>query len=573
MKPRQFLEELALLRAETRRQIEAHQSGLDASPAAVAERRRRVLSGDFAFFAYHYFPHHVRGEPSRFQAHFCQRFPQLLRRDRGAKEWWVAPRGEAKSSLATKIGPLWCAVQALLQREAVRTEIGWSGPAPYFIDYVVLLGAETRLPTKLMEVVKTELTVNAALALDFPEVCGRGPKWKVGELVTKTGVKVEPFGAEQAIRGTFHGAARPKLLLGDDLITDKEAKSATERGNRWDWLEKAIDYLGPPDGSVKYIGVGTVLHRDDPISRAKAAIGHVVHHFRAIEHLPARMDLWAQCEELMRNEDVRAERAAADAGADLPEPELPSYRFYAALRAEMDADALTSWPAVRSLYWLMRQRAKNARAFASEMQGDPRADEDRVFDPRFWVMKANDWVYFGACDPSVGKNERNDPSAILVGGWSRARLQLHVVHAAIKRRLLSKLEADLVAAQREYRCQCIGFESNGAFELVRQGLVSAGLRAGVPLPLRGITTNVDMSIHIDGLEPFVTGIDPRLLFSPGLTQLLDELDTWPEPQTHHHYDGLSALALLWMLATSGAGGPVESHRVSPERSGRGPGTW
>ena len=54
-------------------------------------------------------------------------------------------------------------------------------------------------------------------------------------------------------------ASRPKLLLGDDLITDAEAKSPTERENRWTWLTKAIDYLGPPDGSVKYCGVGTIL--------------------------------------------------------------------------------------------------------------------------------------------------------------------------------------------------------------------------------------------------------------------------------------------------------------------------
>ncbi|MFO6256426.1 hypothetical protein ACLBWF_35920, partial [Pseudomonas aeruginosa] len=94
----------------------------------------------------------------------------------------------------------------------------------------------------------------------FPEVCGKGSVWKIGEFVSLSGVKLEAFGAEQAIRGTFHGASRPKLLLGDDLITDKEAKSPTERNNRWDWLEKAIDYLGPPDGSVKYLGVGTVLN-------------------------------------------------------------------------------------------------------------------------------------------------------------------------------------------------------------------------------------------------------------------------------------------------------------------------
>ncbi|CAJ0743766.1 hypothetical protein R76696_04647 [Ralstonia mannitolilytica] len=139
----------------------------------------------------------------------------------------------------------------------------------------------------------------------------------IKKTVTATGGRVtyQAGRSEDIIRGTFHGASRPKLLLGDDLITDAEAKSPTERDNRWTWLTKAIDYLGPPDGSVKFGGVGTILDKDDPISRAKRSIGHVVHHFRAIERMPTHMDLWEECERLMRNEDTsccpRGHRCAA----------------------------------------------------------------------------------------------------------------------------------------------------------------------------------------------------------------------------------------------------------------------
>ena len=291
-----------------------------------------------------------------------------------------------------EVGPVWCAVRALLQKESIRKEIGWEQdtPLPYFIDYITMLGAETKLPTKLLEVVKVELCFNAALALDFPEACGSTKNWKIGEFTTKSGVKMEAFGAEQAIRGTFHGASRPKLLLGDDLITDKEAKSPTERDNRWDWLEKAVDFLGPPEGTVKFVGVGTILNKDDPISRAKKAIGHLVHHFRAIEKLPDHMDLWERCQEIMLNDDKPAEEEAAKSGEVLEEHELPSYLFYLEHKAEMDAGAEISWPTVRSLFWLMRQRAKNARAFGTEMQGEPRSDEDKVFSPITIVMPWSD---------------------------------------------------------------------------------------------------------------------------------------------------------------------------------------
>lgn len=550
-----FREEIAELARGLRAEIEAKQVGLDPSPAARLARRKRVLvDGDFEFFCYTYMPHHIRPPKSQFHGHFFQRFPQILDKPGGAKEWWVAPRGEAKSSLTTKVGPCWVAVRALLQRPEIRAEVGWDGALPYFIDYITMLGAETKLPTKLLEVVKVELTVNAALALDFPEACGPTKNWKIGEFTTRSGVKMEAFGAEQAIRGTFHGASRPKLLLGDDLITDKEAKSPTECNNRWDWLEKAVDFLGPPDGTVKFVGVGTVLNKNDPISRAKAAIGHLVHHFRALIELPKRMDMWEECQALMLNQDKPAEEAANERGEVLAENQLPSYLFYQAHKAEMDEGAVISWPGVRSLYWLMRQRAKNAKAFATEMQGDPRSDEDKVFSPvRFFVSRLAHWKPFGACDPSMGKGKTSNPSAILGGYYDVQRQRLHVDYAAIKRRVPSKLEADLIDFQREFKCIAIGFENNNAYEHSRQTFVTASLSKGVALPLVAVTATVEMDVRIESLEPFITdAFEPRILFSPALTLLLAELDSWPEKQadSHFHYDGLSTLHILWVTATT-----------------------
>ncbi len=115
------------------------------------------------------------------------------------------------------------------------------------------------------------------------------------------------------MRGAFHGASRPKVLLSDDIITDAEAKSPTERESRWRFLEASVQYLGPPDGSVKFLGVNTVLNNDDPISRAEHAPGHIVHKFKAIKTFPRDMDRWSECRELMIYADKEAEKAAAGA--------------------------------------------------------------------------------------------------------------------------------------------------------------------------------------------------------------------------------------------------------------------
>ncbi len=88
-------------------------------------------------------------------------------------------------------------------------------------------------------------------------------------------------------------------------------------------------------------------------------------------------------------------------------------------------------------------------------------------------MRSGRWQMFGACDPSVGASAQSDPSAIIVGGWDTEKQVLNVIEAAIKRRVPSKLEADLIAAQREYQMRAIGFENNGAFEIQRQNIAKA----------------------------------------------------------------------------------------------------
>ena len=445
---------------------------------------------------------------------------------------------------------------ALLQDAAIRKEVSWKGDAPCFVDYITLLGAETKMPTKLMEVSKMELEINPALALDFPEVVSRTDIWKVGEYVSQTGVKVEPFGAEQAIRGTFFGASRPKVLLGDDLITDKEAKSPTERENRWNWLEKAIDYLGPPDGSVKFLGVGTILNSDDIISRAKNTLGYRVHHFKAIESMPVNMDLWDRCVELMFNEDGKVEKKLEAEGAWVIDDKLPSYQFYRKHKKKMDAGNVTSWPSVRSIYWLMKQRAKNQKAFGTEMQGDARNDEDRVFtDLKYWVHTKPHWVWLGGCDPSMGKTEKSDPSAIVIGGLDLEVKKLNIAVADRQRRAPSKLFSDLIRYQIEYDVQGWGFENNNAFEYMRGDFIAKATEKEVMLPLIPITVTTPPEVRIESIEPYVCDLEAMILFTTKLKSLIDELNDWPQPQVHHHYDLLNALYLLWHVAATRSYGP------------------
>ena len=83
------------------------------------------------------------------------------------------------------------------------------------------------------------------------------------------------------------------------------------------------------------------------------------------------------------------------------------------------------------------------------------------------------------------------------------------------------------------------------------------------LPLVGLTASVPLEVRVEGLEPYINDtLNPSILFNPGLTLLLSELETWPEPQTGHHYDGLSALHILWMIAVSRGSGSYSWEPIS-----------
>ena len=570
---KEFLAELSSITAGIRQSIEAKERNMDPSPEAIKARRKRVLGGDYEFFVYMYFPHHMwldeNQKPSEFQKMFMNWLPKALALWNGWKHWFVAPRGEAKSTLATKLAPVYIAILALLQDEDIRKETGLKRPET-FIDYVILFGAEAKMPAKTLEVVKTELMNNPHLALDFPEVCKPSAVWKIGEFVTPQGVRFESRGADQSVRGAFHGGSRPKLLLLDDIITDAEAKSPVTREARWDFLEAAVQYLGPPDGTVKFIGVNTVLHNDDPISRASKAAGHIVHVFKAMEKFPDDMDKWGACAEMMLQDDKDFEKRRTAKGEAVSKDQYPSYKYWLKNKRVMSTGAKTSWPSVRGLYELMAMWASNTRQFNREMQGIARGEGEQIFhNISFWVNKLDLWKPYGGCDPSMGKNEKADPSAITVGFQNIEDQALHVEFESRKRRGPTKLVSDLVRAQQEYNCLRWGFENNNAFEYMRTQFKNHALKKDVTLPLFGITATVSQMERAESLELYITDIPANILFHTRCKLLVAELEAWPDKPADNHFDLICALWLMWTITRKKKlkGSPGKSRRA-PNRSKR-----
>lgn len=510
-----FKDRLAAMAGDFSRWIELSVEDFPADPAAKTERLRRVRAADgFQYFLETYLPHYVRGEHSLFHKHIFARVPEILASPKGVRDLFIAPRGSSKSTHLSLGFALYCIVL---------------GKTRYCLE-VCDVYAQAAL---LIEALKAELTTNPRLSHDFPDACGQGRVWREGEIVTRANIRVEGLGALQKIRGRRHGPYRPDLMFFDDLENDEAVRSPDQRKKLETWITRAALKVGPPDGSMHVIWVGTVLHFDAVLVRAAKSPVWRVTEFQAVVKWPDRMDLWDQFEELYINEGEEAATA-----------------FYQARRADMDAGAMVNWPAIQSLLFLMLERAASHDAFQTEYQNKPLSEGNPFGKIIYWNLKTPNLVFFGAIDPSLGKKGHGrDPSAILIGGLDRLTGKMDVVEASIRKRLPDIIISDTIALQREYRCLLWFVEAVQFQEFLRTSLMVEAAKQGVGISAVPITPSSDKDLRIERLQPPITAGLIRL--HPTQQTLIDQLQQWPNAD---HDDGPDCLDMLWQNTLHYSGG-------------------
>lgn len=507
-----FLEELAQFAATLRTRIEAEVTGFDPDPAACQKRRKRAW-GDFEFFIGTYFPHYIRSpHKSELHKYLFRRLPEIVASDRSETDAIAAPRGEAKSTLVSQLFVLWCLVTDRKK-------------------YPVIVMDSIDQAYPMLEAIKAELEFNPRLQMDFPEACGQGRVWQAGTIVTRGNAKVQVAGSGKKLRGLRHGPLRPDLCVLDDIENDEAVRNPDMRDKLQSWIAKTVLKLGEAGGKFDLVYIGTILHYDSVLSRTLANPLWRSARFRALLKWPDNMALWDRWEELLRNEG----EDAAD-------------QFYARHKRDMDAGAVVSW-AARPLLALMKIRARDGHdAFDSELQNDPVAGDNAPFAGviQFWVNRLAEWVFFGSCDPSLGKaGASRDPSAILVGGFNRQSGILDVVEAAIRKRLPDRIIEDVIGYQAEYRCLLWVIETVQFQAFLYSELVKRAAARGIPVPARGVQPITDKLLRIEALQPHVKNGLIRL--HPSQTTLIEQLRHFPKAD---HDDGPDALQMLWMAATT-----------------------
>jgi predicted phage terminase large subunit-like protein len=510
---KQASDDLAAFAAHLRQRIEAQVTGFDPDPAACAARRKRATA-DFDTFVNTYFPHYIRSpHKSELHKYLFRRLVEIVGSDKSETDAIAAPRGEAKSTLVSQLFVLWCLV---------------TGRKKYPV--IVMDSIDQAYP--MLEAIKAELEFNPRLTMDFPEATGQGRVWQSGTIVTRGDAKVQVAGSGKKLRGLRHGPHRPDLCVLDDIENDEQVRNPEQRDKLQSWLTKTVLPLGGAVGKYDVVYIGTILHYDSVLSRTLNNRMWRTARFKALLQWPDRMDLWDTWEALLRSDGEDA------AGL-----------FYLQHVHEMEVGAVVSWLA-RPVLALMKIRARDGHdAFDSEYQNDPVAGDNAPFAGciTFWVNRMADWVFYGACDPSLGKaGASRDPSALLVGGMNRVTGVLDVVEAQIKKRLPDRIIEDVIELQGMYKCVLWVVETVQFQEFLRTELIKRSAARGIPVPARAVQPISDKLLRIETLQPHVRNGLIRLHHTQ--STLIDQLRHFPKAD---HDDGPDALHMLWMAATSG----------------------
>ncbi len=466
-----------------------------------------------------YLPHYFRLPPSRLHRWLAAELARLVEH-RGSRLNVLAPRGSAKSTLATLAFPLWLSVH---------------GVEPY----IWIVSETRRQAVAHLENLRHELTDNPALAEDYPAACSPGSVWRQHYIVLGNGVAVEAIGSLQALRGRRRLAHRPSLIICDDIQSDRQVLSPESRLKAREWFFGTLLPAGTPETCVVHLA--TALHPEALALELTRTPGWKSRIFRAIERWPSRMDLWHQWEQIYTN--------TAD-----PLASQKARQFFEQHRSLMEEGAVVLWPEAEDLYTLMRQRAESGpAAFLREKQNQPTASTLCEWPPHYFEGEIffHHWptnlrMKLLALDPSQGSGSRvGDYSAYVVLGADSQGI--YYVEADLARRPLPQMLADGVALWERHRPDLFVVEANLFQALLADAFVLAFRQRGLPPPAPLLIHNHrSKELRIRRLGPYLAA--ERFRFhatSPSTQLLLEQLRQFPLAD---HDDGPDALEMALRVA-------------------------
>lgn len=493
-------------------------------------RQSRIEAGRKSLleFGKIYLSHHCTLEASPLHEFLAERFQQMVESPHPERTATAAPRGNAKTTWTSVIGSLWC---LCYERKS----------------FVVLISDTTTQAEGNLEAIREELEGNPLLLADFGDLVGDplkdGRTWTKQRIVTTKGAQISCYGSGKSLRGIKRGAARPDLLIADDLENSEHVLTPGQRKKLEAWWSKDATKLAGPGGMDVFV-VGTILHYDSLLSSLLSNPGYLGRKFKAISSWPTRSDLWETWEAIF-----------TDLSREEPDRKREARSFYESNRAEMEEGSSILWPSGDPLYSLMATYVTDGPAsFDSEKQNDPVNPDDCLFREEWFSWYAREQERgepgdlllpeivstVGAIDPSLGRSSSTgDYSAILILGRG-ADGRDYVLEADLARRSPDQIIEDAIELHRLYQCQEIAVETVAFQAFFADELARRSREQGLHLPIIPIHPTKDKVLRVSSLQPAIRA--GNIVFHRSHRLLYEQLRLFPLAD---HDDGPDSLQMAY----------------------------
>ncbi len=503
---------------------------------------RRKAGEDFVVFRKVYFKHHNKNPDAAFHGELCG-FLSGMTKDRGVRLAIAAPRGSAKSTILANY---------LLYTICYGLE-----------KFILVISNTAPQAEGFLSGVKAELATNPLLIRDFPEVCEIGkrpgpPRWRQQEVVTRNGIRILALGTGQQMRGVRHNQHRPSLILMDDLEADDAIQNPESYDKLHNWVTKTVLKSGIALTNV--VCVGTIHHYDSMLARLTSP-----NYFQEwTKKIYQSVISWSQHPELWEKWAKIYHWQEEIDGAGGPEA---ARSYFEANKEAMLEGAQVLWPQSRGYYSLMVEREEDPVSFDSELQNDPVNPRDCLFnlnDVHYWddrfgseedllASLGEDYYTYGACDPSLGRQNRGgDFSAIVTVVRDAKTGTIYVLDADICRRQPDKTIDAILAYNARRKYSKFAFEANNFQELMAKQLQERSTAEGSYLNMEQVKNTTDKKARIESLQPMIKS---------GAIQLSRRFIILLEQQMKYfpkgaHDDGLDALEMAIRLCKQGGGAGI-----------------
>lgn len=501
--------------------------------------RKQLAAFDMEFFGRAYLPHYFVRKSPEFHKELddiwstgvmkdfiplSKAAQKKISRAEGCRRAIAAPRGHAKSTNLTFKGSL----HATLYE---------------YKHYIIILSDSSEQSESFLDSIKTELEENEHIIEDFGELAGK--VWRSNVLLTKTNIKVEAIGSGKKIRGRKHKNWRPDLIILDDVENDENVRTIEQRNKLSNWFYKAVSKAG--DDYTDFVYIGTMLHYDSLLANVMKNPSYKSIKYQAVLSF-SHSSLWDEWEQIYTNlSNENHEKDALD--------------FFNKNKEEMLQGTDVLWEDKLSYYNLMCIKISEGDAsFNSELQNEPISPEDCLFQEE-WIdyynefevdFKSNDFDFYGAVDPSLGKSKKSDYSAIITLAKQKSTGYMYVVDADGERRHPDKIINDILEKERwlrktfgrgyrKFGCETVQFQW-----FLKEEIAKASARANLYIPIEEINSSGDKVLRVQTLQPDVK--NKYIKFNPKHKLLLEQLKQFPMAS---HDDLPDALEMARTVAKKG----------------------